>query len=48
MRFCGLDSHAEHKRDIVQMGPEPIWTTENRAVKHPWIEVFLELNTDVL
>ena len=48
MKFCGLDSHAEPKRNIVQMGPQPIWINENRPVKHPWLEVFLELNTEVL
>ena len=30
------------------MGPEPIWAAEGRAVKHPWLEVFLQLNTDIL
>lgn len=30
------------------MGPEPIWKHEKRSVKHPWVEVFIQLNTDVL
>ena len=30
------------------MGPEPIWKHEKRSVKHPWVEVFMQLNTDVL
>lgn len=45
--FCGLDPTLKGEK-IVQMGPDPKWLYDNRAVTHPFLECYLELNTETL